>query len=69
MQVDTQRNRITATAALKKAEPLADQGMNIPLSQADESLTSICCKFSQSCLCDDYAAANSFSLIYTLMII
>ena len=32
MQVDTQRNRIIATAALKKAEPLADQGMNIPQS-------------------------------------
>ena len=25
-QVDIQRNRIIATAALKKAEPLADQG-------------------------------------------
>ena len=32
VQVDTQRNRIIATAALKKAEPLADQGMNIPQS-------------------------------------
>ena len=39
MQVDTQRNRITATAALKKTEPLADQGMNIHHSQDDRSLT------------------------------
>ena len=39
MQVDTQRNRIIATAALKKAEPLADQGINIHHSQDDRSLT------------------------------
>ena len=52
MQVDTQRNRITATAALKKAEPLADQGMNIHHSQDDRSLTHQLAVnlFSQSCI-------------------
>ena len=41
-QVDIQRNRIIATAALKKAEPLADQGTYMNLSEIDCMIMCMC---------------------------